>query len=250
MSADAARTSVSGESVVVIGGSSGVGREVARQALAHGARVTITGRDPHRLAKARTELGGVDGVVDTAALDAHDEGALQAFFTELGRVDHIVSLVGDSMSGGFLATTAETMRHVLDSKFVTNWLIARRATRVLRPGGSLTFTSGTGGRPHEVSATYVSNLAIHALVQGLAYEMAPEHRVNAVAPTFMGTHTGFWRDIPTAQLTRLEEGFADTVPLRRIAQPGEVAAAYLHLLTNDFITGQVLAVDGGVMLIK
>lgn len=167
MSGDTARTSVSGKSVVVIGGSSGVGREIARQALAHGARVTITGRDPHRLATASTELGGVDRVVDTAALDAHDEGALQAFFTEVGRVDHIVSLVGDSMSGGFLATTAETMRHVLDSKFVTNWLIARRAARVLRNGGSLTFTSGTGGRPHEVSATYVSNLAIHALDGGV-----------------------------------------------------------------------------------
>jgi NAD(P)-dependent dehydrogenase (short-subunit alcohol dehydrogenase family) len=182
------------------------------------------------------------------ALDAHDERAVEAFFTGLEPVDHVVSLVGDSMSGGFLATTPDTMRHVLGSKFLTNWLIARHAARILRPGGSLTFTSGTGGRPHEVSATYVANLAIQALVQGLAYEMAPDRRVNAVAPTFMGTRTSFWRDIPTTELTQLEAGFADTVPLKRIAEPGEVAAAYLHLLANRFITGQVLAVDGGVML--
>jgi len=246
MSGDAPRAPISATSVVVIGGSSGIGREIARQALTSGAVVTITGRDPHRLAAAAAELGKLD----TATLDAHDESALKAFFTDLGQVDHIVSLVGDSMSGGFLTTSPWTMRQILDSKFVTNWLIARHAARVLRPGGSLTFTSGTGGRPHEVSATYVANLAIQALVQGLAYEMAPEHRVNAVAPTFMGTRTRFWRDIPTAELTQMEAGFADTVPLRRIAQPSEVAAAYLHLLTNDFITGQVLAVDGGVMLAK
>lgn len=244
MSGDAVQATISDNSIVVIGGTSGIGREVARQALAAGALVTITGRDPDRLATAAAELGRVD----TVALDAHDERAVEAFFTGLEPVDHVVSLVGDSMSGGFLATTPDTMRHVLGSKFLTNWLIARHAARILRPGGSLTFTSGTGGRPHEVSATYVANLAIQALVQGLAYEMAPDRRVNAVAPTFMGTRTSFWRDIPTTELTQLEAGFADTVPLKRIAEPGEVAAAYLHLLANRFITGQVLAVDGGVML--
>ncbi len=228
-----------GDRVVVIGGTSGIGREVARQALAAGASVLVTGRDPGRLAAAAAEF-------ETAELDAHDERALEAFFGTVGAVDHVVSLVGDSMSGGFLTTTPDTMRHVLDSKFVTNWLIGRHASSVLRPGGSLTFTSGTGGHPHEVSATYVANAGIEALVQGLAYELAPDARVNAVAPTFLGTRTGFWRDVPG--LAELESGFAQKVPLRRIADVEEVAAAYLHLLTNRYITGQVLAVDGGVML--
>jgi NAD(P)-dependent dehydrogenase (short-subunit alcohol dehydrogenase family) len=208
--------------------------------------VTITGRDARRLATAAADLGAVA----SAVLDAHDETALEVFFAELGPVDHLVSLVGDSMSGGFLTTTPETMRHVLHSKFWTNWLIGRHAAGALHTGGSLTFTSGTGGRAHDVSASFVANLGIQALVHGLAHEMAPRHRVNAVAPTFMGTRTKFWREVPPDELTQLEAGFAQEVPLRRVADVTEVAAAYLHLITNGFVTGHVLPVDGGVMLDK
>ena len=229
--------------VLVIGGSSGIGYEVARRARGAGARVTITGRDERRLAAAAERLGA-----GARRLDAHDEAQLESAFAGLRPVDHIVSMVGDSMAGGFLQTAPQTMQHVLRSKFLTNWAIGRHAARTLAAGGSLTYTSGTGGRPHEISATYVANLAISALVQGLAHEMAPRQRVNAVAPTFMGTGTAFWRNIPPAELGGQEAAFAASVPLRRVATTGEVAAAYLHLMTNTFITGQVLAVDGGVML--
>jgi NAD(P)-dependent dehydrogenase (short-subunit alcohol dehydrogenase family) len=139
---------------------------------------------------------------------------------------------------------------VLDSKFLANWAIGQHAARILAEDGSLTYTSGTGGRPHEVSATYVANLGIGALVQGLAVEMAPRHRVNAVAPTFMGTATAFWRDTPPDELARQQAAFAAGVPLRRTAATSEVADAYLLLMTSTFITGQVLAVDGGVMLAR
>jgi NAD(P)-dependent dehydrogenase (short-subunit alcohol dehydrogenase family) len=94
----------------------------------------------------------------------------------------------------------------------------------------------------------VANLGIGALVVGLAYEMAPLRRVNAVAPTFMGSGTGFWRDVPTDDLRVMMAGFAERVPLKRTGTVAEVASAYLHLISNTFITGQVLAVDGGVML--
>ena len=114
----------------------------------------------------------------------------------------------------------------------------------------MTFTSGTGARPHEASATYVANLGVSALVQGLAYELAPRVRVNAVAPTFMGTATSFWRDVPATELERTQAEFAELVPLKRLGTPAQVASAYIHLITNDFITGQVVPVDGGVMLSK
>jgi hypothetical protein len=68
-------------------------------------------------------------------------------------------MVGDSMAGGFLTTTPTTMRHVLDSKFWANWTIARHAAGTLNTGGSITFTAGTGGRPRQISASYVANLA-------------------------------------------------------------------------------------------
>lgn len=234
------------KTVLVIGGSSGIGHEIARQAQALRADLVITGRDPQRLAAAGERLGRAQ----TLLLDAHDDAALERFFTALDPIDHVVSMVGDSMAGGFLTTTPETMRHVLHSKFWTNWMIGRHAADALLPGGSLTFTSGTGGRAHDISATYVANLGLRALVEGLAYEMAPERRVNAVAPTFMGSRTAFWRSIPAAALEEQQAGFSQLVPLQRIADVDEIASAYVYFMTNAFITGQVLAVDGGVMLDK
>jgi NAD(P)-dependent dehydrogenase (short-subunit alcohol dehydrogenase family) len=239
-------TPLQGSTVVVIGGSSGIGYEVARQARHLGATLTITGRDAHRLEAAAETLD----VADIAVLDAHDGTALAAFFTGLAHVDHIVSMVGDSMAGGFLTTTPDIMRHVLHSKFWTNWMIGRHAATKLRAGGSLTFTSGTGGRAHDISATYVANLGLGALVAGLAYEMAPHHRVNAIAPTFMGTHTAFWKDLTAGQLEQRQAEFGKRVPLNRVGTVLEVGSAYIHLMTNAFVTGQVLAVDGGVMLDK
>ncbi len=233
--------------VVIIGGSSGIGYEVARQTSVQGARLIIAGRNQAKLAAAVERLSGM---VKTAVLDAHDETALESFFSTLDVVDHLVSMVGDSMAGGFLMTSPETMRHVLHSKFWTNWMIGRHAAPKLRNGGSMTFTSGTGGRAQEISASYVANLGIGALVQGLAAELAPYVRVNAVAPTFMGTCTAFWRDVPAAEIENAQAGFRESVPLKRLATVEEVASAYVHLMTNGFITGQVLAVDGGVMLRK
>ena len=241
------RGRLDGQTVLVVGGSSGIGHEVARQAAEARARLIIAGRNPARLADAAERLSGA---VQTVALNAHDEAELESAFSDLDMLDHVVSMVGDSMAGGFLTTDLETMRHVLHSKFWSNWIIGRHAARKIRDGGSMTFTSGTGARAHEASATYVANLGISALVQGLAYELAPRVRVNAVAPTFMGGATSFWRDMPANELEQAQAGFAETVPLRRLGTPEQVASAYIHLITNNFITGQVLSVDGGVMLSK
>jgi NAD(P)-dependent dehydrogenase (short-subunit alcohol dehydrogenase family) len=237
---------LSGKTVLVIGGSSGIGHEIARHARAEGAELTITGRDAQRLALAAEDLGGLEAI----QLDAHDETALNHFFTERRPVDHMVSMVGDSMAGGFLSTTPETMRHVLHSKFWTNWMIGRHAPSALVAGGSLIFTSGTGGRAQDGSATYVANLGLGALVEGLAYELGPDRRVNAVAPTFMGARTRFWSDVPTDELDKQQAGFSQRVPLQRLGTVVEVASTYIHLMTNTFINGQVLSVDGGVMLDK
>jgi len=169
--------------VLIIGGSSGIGFEVARQARERGAQLKVVARDPAKLAIAAERLGGA---VKTAVLDAHDDKALENFFVNEDDFDHLVSTIGDSMAGGFLTTTPETMRHVLHSKFWTNWMIGRRAASKLRRGGSITFTAGTGGRPYEISATYVANLGIGALVQGLACELAPPHSSKCSRADFYG----------------------------------------------------------------
>jgi NAD(P)-dependent dehydrogenase (short-subunit alcohol dehydrogenase family) len=228
--------------LVVVGGSSGIGEQIARQAVSLGATVVITGRDRPRLSAAAQRIGARRAI----PLDAHDDDAVGAFFAGLGSVDHLVSMVGDSMAGGFLTTAPATMRHTLDSKFWANWTIARHAASTLTQGSSITLTAGTGGRPHEVSGSYVANLALGALVEGLAVELAPDVRVNAVAPTFMDT--AFWKDLPRDEVDATKQQVIARVPLARLGTVNEVASAYIHLMTNGFVTGQVLAVDGGVML--
>jgi NAD(P)-dependent dehydrogenase (short-subunit alcohol dehydrogenase family) len=166
-----------GRTLAVIGGSSEIGREVARQAASLGAELLITGRDQVKLAAA---ADGARQRARAVVLDAHDDRALEAFVETLDGVDHVVSMIGDSMSGGFLDTPPSTMRHVWKSKFWANWTIARLVAPKVHNQGTITFTAGTGGRPHQISASYVANLGIEALVHGLAVELAPRVRVNEV----------------------------------------------------------------------
>lgn len=235
------------QTVVVIGGSSGIGLRVAELAAAQGARLVIVGRDATRLAQAAGRLGeAADGHVQTLQTDAHDHAALETLFEQLPAFDHLVSMVGDVCGGGFLSTPMNELRRVLESKFFTNVRIAQLAATRLRQGGSLVFTAGTGGRAQHACAPYIGNQALQAMVQGLAVELAPRARVNAVCPTW--TVTPFWRGLPPEQVEQTRQHFAQRIPLGRTAHIDEIAGAYLFLMLNGFVTGQSVAVDGGVML--
>jgi NAD(P)-dependent dehydrogenase (short-subunit alcohol dehydrogenase family) len=231
--------------VVVIGGSSGIGLAIARQARAEGASLVIVGRDPVKISDAVSILGsdarGVAG-------DAHDHSALEELVAALPKFDHLVSMIGDTMAGGFLQTPLETMRHVLHSKFWTNLLIARFAARLVRDGGSMTFTSGSGVRAQEAAASYVANQALAAMAQGLGSELGPRVRVKVVAPAFMDT--ALWRAKPREDIDARIRSYSQINPLERLGTPEEVASAYIFLMVNTYTTGQVLQIDGGMMLRK
>lgn len=234
-----------GKKVVVIGGSSGIGLAIACQARAQGASLVILGRDPVKVSDAVSMLGGdTQGVVG----DAHDHSALEEFVGALPDCDHLVSMIGDTMAGGFLETPLETMRHVLHSKFWTNLLIARCAAPLIRDGGSMTFTSGSGVRAQEAAASYVANQALAAMVQGLGSELAPSVRVNVVAPAFMDT--ALWRAKRREDIDARIRSYSQINPLGRLGTPEEVASAYIFLMVNRYMTGQVLQIDGGMMLRK
>jgi len=218
---------------------------VAELAADQGATLVVVGRHRGRLDEAQRDLGKKTSVT-TYQVDAHDHEALRGFFEAVGPFDHLVSMVGDVMGGGFLSADMATLRHVMESKFFTNVWIGKLAAAHVAPGGSLVFTSGTGGRAQHACGSYVGNLGINALVEGLAAELAPRARVNAVSPTW--TLTPFWRDVPADQVAATQEQFSRTIPLGRTANIEELAAAYVFLMTNGFVTGQHLAVDGGVML--
>ena len=231
-----------GKKVVVIGGSSGIGLAIARQARAEGASLIIVGRDPAKVSNAASTLGGdAQGVVG----DAHDHSALEGCIASLPEFDHLVSMVGDTMAGGFLQTPLETMQHVLHSKFWTNLLIARFAAPLVRDRGSMTFTSGSGVRAQEAAASYVANQALAAMAQGLGSELGPRVRVNVVAPAFMDT--ALWRAKPSEEIDARMRSYSQVNPLGRLGTPEEVASAYIFPMVNTYTTGQVLQIDGGMM---
>ncbi|MBU9366018.1 short-chain dehydrogenase [Burkholderia multivorans] len=241
---------LTGQRVLVIGGTSGFGFRVAQLALEGGAQVVITGRDPDRRKAALSQLSNfgtsTELRVQCEHLDVSDRASLEPFFQNIGPFDHLVSTAGGAMGGGFIEAPFEIIHRAVEEKFFANLLIARLASPCLRAGGSMVFTAGSGGRPHNASGAIVGNDAIRTLVQGLAVELAPQLRVNAVAPTW--TRTPFWRALPKEEVDAIEARFSRLIPLGRTATIDEVASAYLFLMSNGFINGQTLAVDGGVTL--
>lgn len=230
------------EHVLIIGGTSGFGLEVAKGVVKSGHQVTIVGRHPERVAEVVTALGPS---AKGEAFDATDSATLQEFL-DGQHYTHVISMLGGAMGGGFLTSSIQTIREAIEAKFFANLQLAQLVMPHIEAGGSLIFTSGSGGSPATASGAIIGNHAINLMVQGLAVEVAPDRRVNAVSPTW--TPTGLWRDMSHEEQQQQAQAFAEGVPLHRVAEPVEVASAYLYLMQNQFVTGQVLAVDGGVDL--
>jgi NAD(P)-dependent dehydrogenase (short-subunit alcohol dehydrogenase family) len=237
---------LTGKTVLVLGGTSGFGLAAARLAAAQGARLALVGRDGARAAQVAAQLREGGGDALGHGLDARDPEALGALLDMVGPVDHAISMLGGAMGGGFLAADPALIRATVEGKFFDNLALARSLAPRIRAGGSLTFTAGAGGRPDNASGAYVGNAGIALLARGLAVELAPAIRVNAVAPTW--TPTGLWRDVPLAEVETTAAHFAGLIPLGRVAEVDEVAQAYLFLMQCGFITGQTITVDGGLTL--
>lgn len=238
--------SLSQNKVVVVGGTSGIGNRVAQLALEQGASVRIGGRNPERLNQAVEALRVIRPAVEGHLVDATSEESLRAFFQWTGTFDHLVSMVGGAMGGGFAHTSIQLIRDTVEHKLFDNLRLAQVAAEHFNEGGSLTFTGGTGGRPHTASGAILGNDGVFTMAQGLASELAPRVRVNVVAPTW--TETPFWRDMPAEQRAATKKFFSELIPLGRTATIDELASTYIFLMTNSFITGEQIAVDGGVML--
>jgi NAD(P)-dependent dehydrogenase (short-subunit alcohol dehydrogenase family) len=234
-----------GQTVVVIGGSAGIGLETARLARAEGADVILTGRNPERLERAARELGALS----SAAFDATDEEQLERFFEELPRpIDHLML----SGSGPYYAPLAEMdfeqARQDIDRHVLLPVRIGRHAMGKVRPGGSLVFIGGTGGRHRGEGLTLIGAItaAMPALVANLALELAPI-RANLLAPGFVDTSLS--ASLLGDQLDARREELRATLPIGRVVNPQDVAALAAHLMSNTALTGATYDVDGGQQLV-
>jgi NAD(P)-dependent dehydrogenase (short-subunit alcohol dehydrogenase family) len=236
---------LSGQTVVVIGGSSGFGLETARRAREEGADVIITARNPDRLHSAGLELGA-----SVAAFDATDFDRLERFFNELPTpIDHVL-VTGPGPYYALLADLdLEEARRDVDAHLLLPLQVARKAVSKVRPGGTLLFMGGTGGRRTASGLALISALtaALPAMTKNLALELAPI-RVNLIAAGFVDTPLS--AAILGNQLDARREQLRMTLPIRRIVGPADIAALAVHLMTNTAVTGATFDIDGGQQLVE
>jgi len=232
--------SLQGSRILIIGGGSGIGYAVAEAAIGEGAQVVIASTDAARLTRASESLGGT-------AWHVTDEAQLGAFFAGAQRFDHILSTAGDwgkARRGALVEMDIEQARGLFEVRFWGAAKLAKHAAGALSANGSLTLTSGMSAfRPQQgsVMATAMAGSIAH-LVAGLAVELAPI-RVNGIFPG--GVATEIFRGLP-GPLREAEEARLRDQLIPRIADPAEVAQAYLYAMKCTYITGQVLKVDGGI----
>ncbi len=233
------------QTVVVLGGSAGIGLETARRARAEGARVILTGRDPDRLARAGAEVGAAG----TAAFDVADVPRLEAFLRDLPvPIDHLLVTAGGPYYAPLADMDFEAARRNVEDHLILPLRIARAVTGRIRPGGSLLLMSGTGGRRRTVGFTVISAItaATPALAAVLAVEIAPI-RVNVIAPGFVDTPLS--ATLLGDGLDARRQQLRDTLPIRRVVGPEDVAALAVHLMTNTALTGATYDIDGGQQLV-
>jgi NAD(P)-dependent dehydrogenase (short-subunit alcohol dehydrogenase family) len=245
-----------GKRVAIIGGSSGIGLETAREALAEGAFVTIAGRSEDRLRQAADRLknsskeGGTKGAADrlrTVVADLADESSVRSLFAGETRVDHVFVPAGELRpeSGDVLRSDPDRLRSFLDVRLLGVAHVVRHA-RSKMEGGSITLMSGLYAiRPGVASAMAAAAVAaVEGMTRALALDLAPV-RVNAVAPGLIDTP--LWDTFGSHREAVLARGAR--LPVGRIGRPEEIAAAVIFLMTNGYVTGTVLRIDGGGALI-
>ncbi|MFF2643691.1 SDR family oxidoreductase [Streptomyces niveus] len=233
------------QTVVVIGASSGIGLETARQVRAAGGQVVMVGRDPQRLERAAAEIQPLS----TASLDATDTDRLQQFFADLpAPVDHVISTAGGPSYAPLAdMDLGQTSRHFGDRLAMTLGT-AKYSRGKVRDAGTLLFIGGTGARRPSKGGTVASALtaALPALTASLALELAPV-RVNLIAAGFVDTPLS--ASLLGDQLEARRAELRASLPIGRVVGPQDVAALALHIMRNEALTGATYDIDGGQQLV-
>jgi NAD(P)-dependent dehydrogenase (short-subunit alcohol dehydrogenase family) len=230
-----------GQTVVLIGGSAGIGLETARLARAEGADVVIAGRNPGRLKEAALEVAARE----TAAFDVNDPASVERFFDDLpGPIDHVLVTAGGPHYVPLLQMSADDVRQALGDHVVVALDVARNAAPKMRAGGTLLLMGGTGGRriSRELGLFSAATAVLPPFTAALALELAPI-RVNLIAAGFVDTPLS--ASLLGDGLAARREELRSTLPIGRVVGPADVAALAVHLMANTAVTGATFDIDGG-----
>ncbi len=229
------------QTIVIIGGSSGIGLETARQAIELGADIIIASRSEQKLRQAQEKLGPK---AKTFVLDTTDEQQVKELFGMIGRFDHLVVSAAETSGGSFLDTDVASARKLFDNKFWGQYYAAKYGAPNVNENGSITLFSGVVAYKPMVGSAALGavNAAVSNLGRTLSLELAPI-RVNIVSPGIIDTPA---RSRMTEEArNQLYETIASKLPVKRVRTAEDVAQGVLYLIQNRFVTGTVLHVDGG-----
>ena len=230
-----------GQTVVVVGGSAGIGLETARRARDEGAEVILTARNPERLQQSARDIGARH----TAAFDANDSAAVQEFFEELpAPIDHVMVTAGAPNYGPLRDMDLAEVPRALGGHVVSYLDVARNAAKKMRPGGTLVFMGGTGARriTRDLGIASAATFALPPFTATLAVELAPV-RVNLIAAGFVDTPLS--ASLLGDRLQERRDELRATLPIGRVVQAADVAALAVHIMSNTALTGATFDIDGG-----
>jgi len=231
--------SLLGQRVLVVGGTRGIGLEVARGARELGASVVVGARRTASL---------VEPGLEVRPIDVGDETSVRAFFADERDIDHVYLSAGVFVGGTGLDGDLTAFRASLDVRILGAIFVARAAVPKMKPRGSLTFTGGLSTDRPAVGAfiNAVGTAATEQIARALALELAPR-RVNAISPGW--TDTPMWDAILGPEKAGAFAAVAEKIPSRRVATAHDAAAAVLFLMGNAAVSGEILHVDGGHRLV-
>jgi NAD(P)-dependent dehydrogenase (short-subunit alcohol dehydrogenase family) len=230
-----------GQTVILIGGSAGIGLETARRARAEGAVVILTGRNAERLQQAALEVDAES----TAAFDVNDPVAVEHFFGGVsGAIDHVLITAGGPAYGPLLEMDAAQVSRALSDHVVTALEVARYAVPKMRPGGTLLLMGGTGGRriSRALGIASAATAVLPPFTAALALEIAPV-RANLIAAGFVDTPLS--ASLLGDGLDARREELRTKLPIGRVVGPQDVAALAVHIMSNTALTGATYDIDGG-----
>lgn len=233
---------------LIIGGATGIGFAVAQLLATRGDHIILAGRHHDKLERACQQLQATGTTAESVILDITDEAQIDSLGQSLEPVDNIVVTAGSQAPGGaFTSLDLSAAKQAFDAKFWGSLAIARHLAGKIKPGGTLTLTSGFLAR-RTVPGTLVKttmNAALEAAVKMLAKELSPL-RVNAISPGLTDTEA-YSGMLPEARQQMLVRA-AENLPARRYGRAEDLAKGYRFVIENPFVTGSVVDIEGGALV--
>ncbi|GAA5082905.1 SDR family oxidoreductase [Chryseobacterium ginsengisoli] len=239
---------------IVTGGNSGIGYATAKELIAEGAKVIITGRRKEAVEKAAEELGAIPFVADQANLDDIDL-LKNEIENQYGKVD--ILFINAGITGGLIPIenmTAENFDNVMNINFRGAYFTLNKLIPLLNDGASVVFLSSIVATTyHPNNSVYqASKAALNSIAKTAAAELAPRKiRVNMVSPGPTKTEIMNKAGLNEEKLKGINEWMIDAIPLKKIGTAEDVAKLVVYLSDDNvasFMTGTEIVIDGGMVL--